>query len=51
MLREGTQLLVQPFMLSPRQQAMLEHSPSMLTPIDLMCTRVRPDFPELRGKQ
>lgn len=48
MLREGTQLLAQPFMLLSRQQAMLEHSPSALTPVDFMCTRVRPDFPELQ---
>jgi len=51
MLREGTPLLAQPFMLSPRQQATLEHSPSTLTPVDLMCTRVRPDFPELQEKR
>lgn len=49
MLKEGTQLLS--LHVSTRQQAMLEHNQPTIPPVNLMCTRVRPDFPELQGKE
>lgn len=43
---EGTQVLAQPFMLTPRQQALLEHSSSTLNSCR-QCAKVRP-FPSCK---